>query len=109
MENHVPFNAQCEVTLSEVSQPFSAKLDGPAISLLEEALSAAYDGAEVVKVGMGGSIPLTTKLQGLFPESEIALYGVEEPAANIHSPNESVDPQEIYGIAIAETLLLLSI
>lgn len=106
---HVPFNAQCEIEMSEVSQPFSAKLDGPAITLLEESLSAAYDGTEVVKVGMGGSIPLTTKLQELYPDSEIALYGVEEPAANIHSPNESVDPEEIYAIATAEALLLLSL
>ena len=106
---HVPFNAQCEIEMSEVSQPFSAKLDGPAISLLEESLSAAYNGTEVVKVGMGGSIPLTTKLQELYPDSEIALYGVEEPAANIHSPNESVDPEEIYAIATAEALLLLSL
>ena len=106
---HVPFNAQCEIEMSEVSQPFSAKLDGPAITLLEESLSAAYNGTEVVKVGMGGSIPLTTKLQELYPDSEIALYGVEEPAANIHSPNESVDPEEIYAIATAEALLLLSL
>lgn len=106
---HVPFNAQCEIEMSEVSQPFSAKLDGPAITLLEESLSAAYNGTEVVKVGMGGSIPLTTKLQELYPESKIALYGVEEPAANIHSPNESVDPEEIYAIATAEALLLLSL
>ena len=57
-------------------------------------------------MGMGGSIPLTVELQDAHPHAEIALFGVEEPQAAIHSPNESVDPSEIEHIAIAEALFL---
>ena len=32
--------------------------------------------------------------------------GVEEPAGLIHAPNESVDPQEIADLAVAEALFL---
>ena len=44
--------------------------------------------------------------QEAHPNAEIALYGVEDPKAVIHSANESVDPSEIEAIAIAEALFL---
>jgi hypothetical protein len=36
------------------------------------------------------------------------MIGVEEPQALIHAPNESVDPQELERIALAEALFLRS-
>lgn len=36
------------------------------------------------------------------------LFGVEEPLSTIHSPDESVSPDEIISIAIAEALFLLN-
>ena len=41
-----------------------------------------------------------------FPAAEILMFGAEEPRANIHAPNESVDLRELEGIVLAETLLL---
>jgi len=38
--------------------------------------------------------------------AEILLIGVEEPQARIHAPNESVAPQEIAAMALAEALFL---
>ena len=55
---------------------------------------------------MGGSIPLTVELQEKHPNAEIALFGVEDPQATIHSANESVDPNEIEKIATAEAYFL---
>lgn len=55
---------------------------------------------------MGGSIPLTVELQEKHPNAEIALFGVEDPKATIHSANESVDPTEIEKIATAEAYFL---
>ena len=40
------------------------------------------------------------------PEAEIILMGVEEPLALIHAPNESVDPDEIANMSLAEALFL---
>ena len=45
-------------------------------------------------------------LTDTYPDAEIILMGVEEPQALIHAPNESVDPQEIADMALAEALFL---
>ncbi|MFD9648605.1 dipeptidase, partial [Streptomyces sp. NPDC059082] len=87
--------------------PLWARTDGPAYRALGAALREAY-GKDMVQAGQGGSIPLCTVLAAHFPEAEIALIGVEEPACLIHAPNESVDPSEIEHMALAEALFLSS-
>ena len=91
-----------------MNDPFRANTDGPAFAALADALSAAYSGAPTVFSGTGGSIPLTTLLAESFPSAELMLFGVEEPLSTIHSPDESVSPDEIISIAIAEALFLLN-
>ena len=107
LKSHTPFGAHLTGDLIEVARGFEADLNKPALKLLEQCLSESY-GAETTTMGMGGSIPLTVELQEAHPNAEIALFGVEEPQAAIHSPNESVDPSEIEHIAIAEALFLQS-
>lgn len=104
--NHAPWGAHVEVEIHDVNAPFATSTDSATQVVLGTALSAAYNGSKTVTVGSGGSIPLTSKLQEKFPNAEIALFGVEEPACTIHSPNESVDPEEIVSIAVAEALFL---
>jgi hypothetical protein len=41
-----------------------------------------------------------------YPDAEIILMGVEDPMCLMHAPNESVDPTEIAGMALAEALFL---
>ena len=103
---HTPWGAHVNATVLEANDGFSTDPTAPAATLLGECLSEAYGGTAVVAQGMGGSIPLTTELQEAHPNAEIALYGVEDPKAVIHSANESVDPSEIEAIAIAEALFL---
>jgi hypothetical protein len=57
-------------------------------------------------LGEGGSIPLCNVFREAMPQAEIILMGVEEPLANVHAPNESVDPSEIANMALAEALFL---
>ena len=71
------------------------------------AIVACSGASGVAIVGSGGSIPLTVTLQEQFPDAEFALYGVEDPLANIHGVDESVDPTEIERIAVAEAAFLL--
>lgn len=104
---HVPWGAKLKAELTDVNEPFATDPSGEAFDALSSCLAAAYDKEEAAVLGTGGSIPLCTKLQELFPEAEIALYGVEEPQCVIHAPNESVDPQEIRDIAVAEAAFLL--
>ncbi|MDO4910171.1 MAG: M20/M25/M40 family metallo-hydrolase [Corynebacterium sp.] len=105
LKNHVPWNARLRIEVSDVNEPFAGGID----TLMADCLSAAYDGQATQLIGSGGSIPLCTELQELFPDAQLALYGVEEPTCAIHSVDESVDPEEIARIALAEALFLFSI
>jgi len=101
----IPWHAQVTIEPGAVGKPFSANTSGPGYHALTAALEAAYD-APVVHSGQGGSIPLCTVLQETFPTAEIALLGVEEPLCRIHAADESVDPDEIRRIALAEAVFL---
>ena len=68
-------------------------------------MADAY-GTPMASLGQGGSIPLCNVLADTFPDAELILMGVEEPACLIHAPNESVDPSEIERMAVAEALFL---
>lgn len=106
LEAHTPWGAQVDITVADVNPPFSTDTDTAAAATLSECLAQAYGADSTTHVGAGGSIPLAAGLQTAVPEASIVLYGVEEPASTIHSPNESVDPTEIENIAIAEALFL---
>ena len=50
----------------------------------------------------GAYVPLTV----MYPDAEILLIGVSDPAAQIHAANESVDPEELERMSLAEALFL---
>ena len=109
IERRRPWNARVTVETEAVGHPFRSVAAGrtdPVHELLSECLAQAYGAGEVAEIGSGGSIPLCTALQQAHPEASIALFGVEDPAAAIHSPDESVDPREIEQIALAEAAFL---
>lgn len=105
LKNHVPWGAHIKVDILEANRGFETDPTKPAAALLGECLAEAY-GTATSSQGMGGSIPLTVELQEKHPNAEIALFGVEDPQATIHSANESVDPNEIEKIATAEAYFL---
>ena len=107
LKAHTPWGAHVEVEVADVNDAFATDTSQPAIALLGECLTEAYGAEELTEVGSGGSIPLTSALQAAYPEAQIALFGVEEPQAAIHSPDESVDPTEIERVAAAEAAFLL--
>ncbi|MFI6570272.1 dipeptidase [Nocardia fluminea] len=102
---HVPWNAELDIELEALGEPFVASTQGPARSAMEEAMATAY-GRDVTTEGQGGSIPLCNVFADTYPNAEIMLIGVEEPKCLIHAPNESVDPSEIEHMALAEALFL---
>lgn len=109
IERRRPWNARVTVEPEAVGHPFRsvpARGSDPVHDLLSQCLVQAYGAEEVAVVGSGGSIPLCTALQRAHPDASIALFGVEDPAAAIHSPDESVDPREIERIALAEAAFL---
>ncbi|MEY9843021.1 dipeptidase [Streptacidiphilus sp. MAP5-3] len=101
-----PWGAQVEVTPRGQGQPFRADVTSPAYAAMSEALSTAYDGEEMQVAGQGGSIPLCNTLASLYPQAEILLIGLSEPEAQIHAVNESVSPEELERLSLAEALFL---
>lgn len=109
LEARRPWNARVTVEKQAVGHPFRSVEPGatdPVHDLLGRCLAEAYGADEVAEVGSGGSIPLCGALRAAHPDASIALFGVEDPAAAIHSPDESVDPREIERIALAEAAFL---
>ena len=100
-----PWGATVTVEADHVGEPFLACTDTPAFAALSDALAEAF-GAPTVTVGEGASIPLCNVLATLMPQASIVLLGVEDPAAAIHAPNESVHPGEIEHLAHALALFL---
>ncbi|MFE5735051.1 dipeptidase [Streptomyces sp. NPDC056528] len=108
IENHTPWNAR--VTLEQVGQgqAFQADTSSPAYASMAEAMGVAYPGQEMQTAGLGGSIPLCNTLASLYPEAEILLIGLSEPEAQIHAPNESVSPEELERLSVAEAHFLVN-
>src|SRR5947209_8038487 len=100
-----PWNVRVDIETEAIGQPFASATDGPAFHAMVDALAESY-GRRATTRGEGAAIPLCSALRDVYPEAEIMLIGVEEPACLIHAPNESVDPSEIEHIALAEALFL---
>ncbi|MFD3478453.1 dipeptidase [Streptomyces sp. NPDC058695] len=106
IESHTPWGARVQVEQIGQGQAFRANTGSPAYAAMTEAMSVAYDGQEMQYAGQGGSIPLCNTLASLYPEAEILLIGLSEPEAQIHAVNESVSPQELERLSVAEALFL---
>jgi cysteinylglycine-S-conjugate dipeptidase len=106
LESAAPWGARVEVTPRGLGQPFRADTTSPAYAAMAEAMRIAYDGAEMEVAGQGGSIPLCNTLAALYPDAEILLIGLSEPEARIHAVNESVSPDELRRLSLAEAHFL---
>jgi acetylornithine deacetylase/succinyl-diaminopimelate desuccinylase-like protein len=74
-----------------------------------EAARAAFRtawGREPVDMGVGGSIPFIAEFAAAFPTATMLVTGVEDPATQAHSINESLDLGVLERAATAEALLL---
>ncbi|MFF1549114.1 dipeptidase [Streptomyces sp. NPDC058291] len=106
LEAHTPWGARVSTEQVGQGQAFSADTDSPAYAAMAEAMTAAYPGQEMQYAGQGGSIPLCNTLAALYPQAEILLIGLSEPEAKIHAVDESVSPQELERLSVAEALFL---
>jgi cysteinylglycine-S-conjugate dipeptidase len=100
-----PWGVHVTVEQEALGQPFQARTGGPAYAALGEAMQEAY-GRSMTALGQGGSIPLCNVFADTYPDAEIILMGVEDPHCLMHAPNESVHPDEIANMALAEALFL---
>ena len=100
-----PWGVQVTVDLEAEGAPFRAAVDGPAYEAIASAMNDAY-GRRCPPLGQGGSIPLCNVFAETYPDAEVIMMGVEEPAALIHAPNESVATSEIESMALAEAFFI---
>ncbi len=100
-----PWGVQVTVTEGQAGPAFMAGTDGRGYEAARRAMKDAY-GKDSVMMGQGGSIPLVSNLAQAAPKAEIIMWGAEDPAAAIHSDNESVDIGELQHCILAEALLL---
>ncbi|MEV7194196.1 dipeptidase [Streptomyces sp. NPDC093510] len=106
LEAHTPWGARVRTEQIGQGQPFRAETASPAYAAMAEAMGEAYPGEEMQYAGQGGSIPLCNTLSSLYPNAEILLIGLSEPEAQIHAVNESVSPEELERLSVAEALFL---
>ncbi|MYX29384.1 M20/M25/M40 family metallo-hydrolase [Streptomyces sp. SID8381] len=103
---HTPWGARVSTEVVGQGEAFRADTGSPAYRAMADAMAAAYPGEEMQYAGQGGSIPLCNTLASLYPEAEILLIGLSEPEAQIHAVNESVSPEELERMSVAEALFL---
>ncbi|MGW5639985.1 M20/M25/M40 family metallo-hydrolase [Streptomyces sp. NPDC003832] len=106
VEAHTPWGARVRSEQVGQGQAFSADTTSPAYGAMARAMAEAYPGQEMQYAGQGGSIPLCNTLAALYPRAEILLIGLSEPEAQIHAVNESVSPEELERLSVAEALFL---
>ena len=105
LEQHAPWGAQVTVTPGDVGQPYAIDASGPVYDAARAAFRQAW-GDDAVDTGVGGSIPFIAEFAAAFPSAKILVTGVEDPATQAHSVNESLHSGVLERAATAEALLL---
>ncbi|MGH3635499.1 MAG: dipeptidase, partial [Mycobacterium sp.] len=105
LEQHAPWGAQVTVTPGDIGQPYAIDAGGPVYAAARTAFRQAW-GSAPVEMGMGGSIPFIAEFAAAFPQATILVTGVEDPATQAHSVNESLHLGVLERAATAEALLL---
>ena len=105
LESYVPWGAELTITRGPTGEAFTGATTGPAYDALKAALGAAW-GKEAIDIGQGGSIPFLFDFARTFPGAALLVTGVEDPASNAHSENESLHLGEFENVCVAEATFL---
>jgi acetylornithine deacetylase/succinyl-diaminopimelate desuccinylase-like protein len=105
LEQHAPWGARVTVTPGDVGQPYAIDASGPVYDAARASFRQAW-GTDAVDMGVGGSIPFIAEFAAAFPDAKILVTGVEDPATQAHSINESLDLGVLERAATSEALLL---
>jgi acetylornithine deacetylase/succinyl-diaminopimelate desuccinylase-like protein len=108
LEQHAPWGAHVTVTPGDMGQPYAIDASGPVYDAARAAFRQAW-GNEPVDTGVGGSIPFIAEFAAAFPSAKILVTGVEDPATQAHSINESLHLGVLERAATAEALLLANL
>lgn len=106
LQDNAPWGAQVTVHRGSAGEPFQGSGSGPAYDAAHRAFGTAWEGAEPVHSGVGGSIPFIAAFAEQFPAAEILVTGVEDPDSRAHGADESLHLGEFARVCLAEALLL---
>jgi acetylornithine deacetylase/succinyl-diaminopimelate desuccinylase-like protein len=105
LQAHAPWGAHVTVTRGDAGEPYAIDASGPTYDAARSAFRAGW-GTEPIDMGMGGSIPFIAEFAAAYPQATILVTGVEDPATQAHSVNESLHLGVLERAAISEALLL---
>jgi len=105
LEEHAPWGARVTVTPGDVGQPYAIDAAGEVYDAARSAFLQAW-GREPIDMGVGGSIPFIAEFAAAYPAAKILVTGVEDPATQAHSIDESLHLGVLERAATAEALLL---
>ncbi|BAX93675.1 dipeptidase [Mycobacterium shigaense] len=108
LRQHTPWGAHVDVIPGDVGEPYAIDATGPVYDAARAAFRQAW-GVDPIDMGMGGSIPFIAEFAEAFPQAKILVTGVEDPASQAHSINESLHLGVLERAAIAEALLLANL
>jgi acetylornithine deacetylase/succinyl-diaminopimelate desuccinylase-like protein len=108
LQRHAPWGAHVGVTRGEIGEPYAIEASGAAYDAARAAFRQAW-GVDPVDMGMGGSIPFIAEFAAAFPQAKILVTGVEDPATQAHSINESLHLGVLERAAVTEALLLANL
>jgi acetylornithine deacetylase/succinyl-diaminopimelate desuccinylase-like protein len=108
LQQDAPWGAKVNVIRGEIGEPYAIEASGGVYDAARAAFRQAW-GAEPIDMGMGGSIPFIAEFANAFPQAKILVTGVEDPATQAHSVNESLHLGVLERAAVAEALLLANL
>ena len=108
LQQHAPWGAHVSVTRGEKGEPYAIDATGAVYDAARAAFRQAWD-TDPIDMGMGGSIPFIAEFAAAFPQAKILVTGVEDPATQAHSINESLHLGVLERAAVAEALLLANL
>jgi acetylornithine deacetylase/succinyl-diaminopimelate desuccinylase-like protein len=108
LRRHAPWGAHVNVTPGDKGEPCAIDARGDVYDAARSAFRQAW-GVEPIDMGMGGSIPFIAEFAAAFPQAKILVTGVEDPATQAHSINESLHLGVLERAAVAEALLLANL
>jgi acetylornithine deacetylase/succinyl-diaminopimelate desuccinylase-like protein len=108
LQDHVPWGAHGTVAPGDSGEPYAIDATGPVYDAARAAFRQGW-GSEPVDMGQGGSIPFIAAFAEAFPDAKILVTGVEDPAAQAHSVDESLHLGVLERAATAEALLLANV
>lgn len=106
LADHLPHGAHLEVSRGASAEPSVVPVDPAVQDAALRALRWAWDGAEPVEIGCGGTLPLVHLFHQAYPDAAVLVTGVEDPDTRAHGPNESLHLDDFRRACVAEALLL---